>query len=1786
MGMKAIARFYFPVWRRRTVGRTRFVAALLMFALYLQSVVFVPILAKARPGVSKGPRVEQPVKSYTSTPQSSETIIVFGPRRFDRTGPTSRFSEQFTLPADATAPFNIQIQNGDLNGQGRVLQANVLLNGLTVVGASELNVGVPSLTKPVQLLAGNTLEISFFGRFNSNLSIVITATRAPTGTNPTITDFNPKEGPPGTLVTLAGTSLKVNNTDPSVTFTGSNNSRQSAQVTSSTATEVRATVPNGAQTGPIELTTVNGLARTTTPFTVQGSQTFEVNAMPGTVGAIQRSTATQIVAITSPQPDFSQLARLQVSGLPAGVSSNFEPEQITAGAISTLTLNLANVNLSPGAYPFNLRATAMIDGQEVQRTFVATLNVIAAGQTALIGRVLSTEQEPIIGATASLDGRTATTDSAGSFLLVDVTAGQNRPVMINGSTASAPNKTYPAIIEPATIVAGQVNTNPFIFYLPAVDTQFEKDVVPNQITVVDNPRIPDLAMTIPANANLRNRDGTPVTRVSISPVEPDRVPAPLPSNLSTNMVYTSQPGGAITMNNVAMPVVYPNLSGANPNTRVTLYYFDHDAVIWRSYGFGRVSQDGLRIEPEIDPSTGQRYGLPNFSWHFPDLPVAENPADPDDCGGAGNRGKSPVDFSTGIKIENTTDVSFGGARGELSLTRTYTSDLGVTCTTCPFGRGTTHNYDIKLTGNFTANNAGRVKLPEHRTGRLFSYNSVRSGSLGIPVFTSRATTRQLGDEVRRLNSGNVEYHRRDGSSMTFNSTGRLTSMTDTNNNTVTLSYSGNNLTSVTDAVGRSLTFTYDGNGRITRVSDPLGRNWNYTYSSLGSLSQVRDPLQGVTNYTYTGSGRLTSIIDKRGNTIKEIIYDTVGRVTEQKFADKGAERYAYTLSGRIVTGVLITDSLGRVETKRFNASGYVMDYTDGLGQRARIERDIGTNLATSMSGPCGCTEGSYEYDDRGNLTKSTDRLGGVRRMEYEPIFNKLTRMTDELGRVTIYAYDSRGNMISMTDALGRTTSYTYDGVGQLISITDPLGHGKQLVYDAQGNITSVKDALNHTTTFEYDGVGRLTAVVDPLGRRATFAYDSLDRITTMTDTAGAATALEYDPNGNVTSFVNALNQRWNSVYDSKNRLVSTTDPLGRVMRRTYDKENQLLASVSPSGRTTRYAYDPRGLMQSMTTPLGFVTRYEYDNSKNLTTLTDARGNVTTFTYDELFRLSGQRDPLGRRTSYTYDAADNITTRLDRLGQNTSYIYDALNRPTRIQYADATVNYTYDAAYRLTRIDDTQPGDIEWAYDDADRLLSETTIQAVVSYNYNAAGQRTSMTVADRPPVNYTYDSAGRLKTIAQTSETFTYSYDTLSRVASLNRPNGVRTNYAYDNVYRLARLTHTNSANQALEDFQYSFNSDDEIESINSLASATLLPAPKTAAPANPANRIEQFGTATYVHDQEGQTVFRADTGAISHYAWDDRGRLTVASLPNGESVVYGYDAIGRRIDRTTGGTTTDFIYDGDDVVLDRITGGATVDYLNGQDIDDKLRLNSSGNSPAYFLHDHLGSTTALTRQDGGLLQAQQYEAFGFTPNGSLTRYGYTGRETDTLTGLMYYRARWFDTQQARFISEDTFGIAAGTNLYSYVKDNPLIARDPSGHLVNVVVGAGVGVFSQFISDVVSGRLKQGKIDLKDYVTAAAFGGLAAALPGSSLLANGLKSGLADFGKSLTDSYLDDCDISEDDLLDALIEGSIGYGAAPISHFPKFFGDKSDAAANLFDFIFAGPATGITSGIKDRSRKP
>jgi fibronectin type 3 domain-containing protein len=86
---------------------------------------------------------------------------------------------------------------------------------------------------------------------------------APTGP-PTITGFTPTNGAVGTTVTIAGTNFSSVPADNTVIFGGG----VTAAVSAATANSLTVTVPPGAATGVISVTTASGTAKSASPFVV------------------------------------------------------------------------------------------------------------------------------------------------------------------------------------------------------------------------------------------------------------------------------------------------------------------------------------------------------------------------------------------------------------------------------------------------------------------------------------------------------------------------------------------------------------------------------------------------------------------------------------------------------------------------------------------------------------------------------------------------------------------------------------------------------------------------------------------------------------------------------------------------------------------------------------------------------------------------------------------------------------------------------------------------------------------------------------------------------------------------------------------------------------------------------------------------------------------------------------------------------------------------------------------------------------------------------------------------------------------------------------------------------------------------------------------------------------------------------------------------------------------------------------------------------------------------------
>jgi RHS repeat-associated protein len=218
----------------------------------------------------------------------------------------------------------------------------------------------------------------------------------------------------------------------------------------------------------------------------------------------------------------------------------------------------------------------------------------------------------------------------------------------------------------------------------------------------------------------------------------------------------------------------------------------------------------------------------------------------------------------------------------------------------------------------------------------------------------------------------------------------------------------------------------------------------------------------------------------------------------------------------------------------------------------------------------------------------------------------------------------------------------------------------------------------------------------------------------------------------------------------------------------------------------------------------------------------------------------------------------------------------------------------------------------------------------------------------------------------------------------------------------------------------------------------------------NASNELTSTPNTTYAYDNNGNTLTKVVGTNTTSYAWDYENRMTSVTLPGtGGTVSFKYDPFGRRIYKSfSAGTTSVYAYDGDNLVEETNAAGAVVArYSQTQNIDEPLAMLRSA-ATSYFHADGLGSVTSLSNAAGSIANTYTYDSFGklTASTGSLVNsFQYTARESDTETGLYYYRARYYDQSIGRFISEDPARYDENQNFFPYTRNNPTNYLDPSG---------------------------------------------------------------------------------------------------------------------------------------------
>lgn len=867
---------------------------------------------------------------------------------------------------------------------------------------------------------------------------------------------------------------------------------------------------------------------------------------------------------------------------------------------------------------------------------------------------------------------------------------------------------------------------------------------------------------------------------------------------------------------------------------------------------------------------------------------------------------------------------------------------------------------------------------------------------------------------------------------------------------------------ITGPLGARSTIVHDAAGRLVSATGPTGKTARFTHDDSGRVAAMQDPLGQTNRFEYAGtSGRVQAVLRPDG-VRQSYEYDVRGNLSVVKVGSEPVALFTYHPDGSVATvkGRGIPE-----QAYTYHPNGRLASQANAAGATTRFEYDARGNLIRETNPLGGTTLRSHDAQDR--LISKTDPAGATTRYEREPD-GRLKAVIDAAGQKTRYEYDRRGRLVAEVDPAGRTTRFQYDAAGRMTKRTGFAGSVESFRYDANGNLLESADRLGRTTRFTYDPLGRVVAQRRADGLELRYRYDGAGQVAGVEDSTGTKHEFQRDPSGRPIAIAGPGGATTGYGYDASGTIVASTSPGGHVTKFTHGADGHLARVDEPSGNTARYEYDPAGRLAAIHRPSGGTSRFSYD----------AMGNLAVAT-----------DPLGNASRYSWDAAGRLSTSTDAAGRAHKIIYDAFGRISEKQFAEGKrISYRYDRHGNLLEADDGA-FPVRFAYDPAGRVARSEypAVKKSLKYEYDARGLRTKLIYPDGKETRYEYNALKQLAAIILPDQKgrVALKYDAKARIASVVYPNGITGHIQYDSAGRTTRIAYQDRAGKTVsgksyvydaagnaietrdhENRTHQFKYDPSGQLTEERGSAESVRY-RYAAGGNRAEVEQDKGVQRYRHDKADRLVevngeprtydgagrlISRGSAARTVYEYDAEGRLAKVAAPDGAITTFGYAASGLRAWKKDAAGIAYYLYDGLDLVQELAENGAArATYVHGPGIDRPLAMLRE--SQPYFYHsDGLGSIALLSGGRGEIAAAYEYDAFGNLrrSNGSVPNpFTFTGREWDASTGLYYYRARYYDPRDGRFVSTDPIPgrleAPLTLNPYVYVRNNPLRYVDPLG---------------------------------------------------------------------------------------------------------------------------------------------
>ena len=741
-------------------------------------------------------------------------------------------------------------------------------------------------------------------------------------------------------------------------------------------------------------------------------------------------------------------------------------------------------------------------------------------------------------------------------------------------------------------------------------------------------------------------------------------------------------------------------------------------------------------------------------------------------------------------------------------------------------------------------------------------------------------------------------------------------------------------------------------------------------------------------------------------------------------------------------------------------------------------------VSGSSGGPQLTTSATYNLSS-GTVATSTDENAKVTSYTYDVMNRPLTLKRPDSTQLT-YTYDDAANSETLSEPILGTAAMqrksVYDGLGRTtkVSTLDASGTSYSIVetqYDPLGRPYMVSNPHNSTaqywTTTQFDALGRPTKVIAPDNSQTTYAYS--ENTVTVTDSAGKQRKSVSDGLGRITSVDEPDVTNGNSLTQVTSYVYSVLDDI---------------QTATQGVQTRTSVYDDMGRLTSATTPESGTVSFQYNSFDLVTQRTDARGVITTYSYDGLNRLTQVTYNVGTTGvpathSVTYAYGTNqaqfndgrVITMTDGTGTE-SYTYDLLGRTTQIQKTIGgqtyQTNYAYNLASELTSITYPSGRVVEQSVDAIGRLCevaAQTTGCAsspspyATDFAYNPAFEITGFNYGNGVTAAFTY-SPDRLQLAglgyskgAQTLFGLNYWYkqDSTNCPAGQTNDNGQiqcitdnvdsgrNVTYTYDALARLSTALTKGSTNYPKWGLSFTYDRYGN-RTAQTVTAGSQVPS-NSLSFANPGgaqtNHADNYG-----YDASGNMT----NDGLNTLVYDGENRVTSSSGSNG-SGAYSYDGNGLRVEKTSGSTTTVYIFSGAKVIAEYVNGASPTNptreyvYAGGA-----LLASISATTTTYYHQDHL-SNRLVTDSTGAVAENLGAYPYGESwYNTSSEKWLFTSYERDAESGNDYAMARYDVNRLGRFASPDPVSGSAADpqslNRYAYVRNDPINYTDPSGMLM------------------------------------------------------------------------------------------------------------------------------------------